>query len=110
VRLIEGAPLPPAGSASSTPAGSSRSRAPPLLVFVDADVRVEPEAWPGWRPSSGSGAWSRQRLPTPDRPALGEIIAIPQILVVLLGYLPLPMSRQQPTDPRFAAACGQSWP
>ena len=38
---------------------------------------------------------------------LGEKIVIPQILVVLLGYLPLGMARAAPADPRFAAAIGQ---
>ena len=109
VRLIEGAPLPRdwVGKQHACWQLSLAARHP-LLVFIDADVRVEPEAlarlaaFIGERRLGLASGFPRQIART-----LGEIIAIPQILVVLLGYLPLPMSRQQPTDPRFAAACGQ---
>ena len=37
---------------------------------------------------------------------LGEIVAVPQIMVVFLGYLPFAMARRS-ADPRFAAGCGQ---
>jgi hypothetical protein len=109
VRLVEGAPLP-TGWVGKQHACWQLSLAArhPLLVFVDADVRVEPEAFAclaalveAKRLGLASG-FPRQITAT-----LGEMIAIPQILVVLLGYLPIPMSRRMPKDPRFAAACGQ---
>lgn len=109
VRLIEGAPLPPGwvGKQHACWQLSLAARAP-LLVFVDADVRLAPEAL-----ARLAGAITRDGLglasgfPRQVTLSLGERIVIPQILVVLLGYLPMPMARAQRTDPRFAAACGQ---
>ncbi len=109
VRLVEGAPLPPGWIGKQHACWQlSLAARNPLLVFIDADVRVAPDALArlagfveGGRLGLASG-FPRQITGT-----LGETIAIPQIFMVLLGYLPLPMSRRQPTDPRFSAACGQ---
>jgi hypothetical protein len=109
VRLVEGAPLP-SGWIGKQHACWQLSLAArhPLLVYVDADVRLHPDAvarlaaFTADRSLGLGSGFPRQITLT-----LGEMIAIPQILVVLLGYLPLGMARAQPTDPRFAAACGQ---
>ncbi|WP_210528756.1 glycosyltransferase [Rubellimicrobium arenae] len=109
VRLVDGAPLP-AGWVGKQHACWQLSLAArhPLLIYVDADVRVHPDAlarlaafMERGRLGLGSG-FPRQIALT-----LGEKIAIPQIFVVLLGYLPLQLARRHATDPRFAAACGQ---
>jgi hypothetical protein len=75
---------------------------------VDADVRLHPDALARLAAFAEAGHLGlASGFPRQVAVTLGEKLAIPQILVVLLGYLPLPMARQHPTDPRFAAACGQ---
>ena len=109
VRLVEGAALPPGwvGKQHACWQLSLEARHP-LMVFVDADVRLHPHAitrLAGFVERGGLGLASG--FPRQVAVTLGEKLVIPQILIVLLGYLPLPMSRRHPTDPRFAAACGQ---
>jgi hypothetical protein len=80
----------------------------PLLVFMDADVRVS-------RPDSlarlaafadQSGAALISGVPRERTYGLIEKLIIPLIHFVLLGFLPIERMRKS-TDPRFAAACGQ---
>jgi hypothetical protein len=80
----------------------------PLLVFMDADVRVS-------RPDSlarlaafveQSGAALVSGIPHEETRGLTEKLIIPLIHFILLGFLPLERMRKS-TDPRFAAACGQ---
>jgi len=80
----------------------------PLLVFMDADVRVS-------RADSlarlaqfveQSGAALVSGVPREETRGLMEKLVIPLIHFVLLGFLPLQRMRAS-TDPRFAAACGQ---
>jgi hypothetical protein len=108
VRLVQGAALPPGWNgkqhACHQLAGQARHE---VLLFMDADVRLSKDALPrmlgymaGRRLDLVSG-FPRQVTGT-----LGEKVAIPQILVVLLGYLPFPMARLHPS-PGFAAGCGQ---
>ncbi|TNC48489.1 glycosyltransferase [Rubellimicrobium rubrum] len=109
VRLIEGAPLPRGwvGKQHACWQLSLAARSP-LLVFIDADVRVHPDGL--YRLASfvqARGLGLASGFPRQIAITLGERIAIPQMLVVLLGYLPILASRRHPTDPRFAAACGQ---
>ncbi|SFG66194.1 Glycosyltransferase, catalytic subunit of cellulose synthase and poly-beta-1,6-N-acetylglucosamine synthase [Palleronia marisminoris] len=108
LRLIEGAPLPK-GWIGKTHACMQlgRAAAHPVLFFVDADVRLAPDAAArlvaemereGLDLLSG---FPRQITLTP-----AEQVAIPQIFTTLLGYLPIPLSRTRP-DPSLAAGCGQ---
>lgn len=80
----------------------------PLLVFMDADVRVS-------RPDSlarlaafmdQSRAALVSGVPHEETRGLTEKLIIPLIHFVLLGFLPLERMRKS-SDPRFAAACGQ---
>ncbi|MDP9292331.1 MAG: glycosyltransferase family 2 protein [Verrucomicrobiota bacterium] len=80
----------------------------PLLVFIDADVRVS-------RPDSlarlagfveQSGAALVSGVPREETCGLLEKLIIPLIHFILLGFLPLQRMRAV-TDPHFAAACGQ---
>ncbi len=109
VRLIEGAPLPPGWVGKQHACWQlSLAAREPTLVFVDADVRVKPDAFARlahYVEARGLGLASG--FPRQVTVTLGEKVAIPQIMVVLLGYLPLLGSRRRPTDRRFAAACGQ---
>lgn len=110
VRLVEGAPLPPGWIGKQHACWQlSLAARHPLLVYVDADVRLHPDLL------SRLAAFVERRglglasgFPRQIALSLGERLVIPQILVVLLGYLPLPAARRWRTDPRFAAACGQA--
>ena len=109
VRVVQGAPLPPGWIGKQHACHQlAREAGAPVLVFLDADMRLAPDALArlaAFVEAGGLGLASGfPRLPTGT---LGERLVVPQILVTLLGYLPLPMARRAPTDPRFAAACGQ---
>jgi hypothetical protein len=80
----------------------------PLLVFMDADVRVS-------RTDSlarlakfveESQADLVSGVPREETRSFMELLIIPLIHFVLLAFLPLRRMRAS-TDPRFAAACGQ---
>jgi hypothetical protein len=109
VRLIEGSP-PPDGWAGK-PYGcwklASHSKGE-ILVFLDADVRLRP----GDSLSRMASAFLREDLallsgiPWQRVETLSEVMIVPLIHFILLGFLPLQAMRAS-TDPRFAAACGQ---
>jgi hypothetical protein len=110
VRLLRGAPLPPGWIGKSHACWQlARHAEGELLVFLDADVRVAPDAL-----ARLAGFVTARRLglasgfPRQETGTWGERLVIPQIMTVLLGYLPLPAARRRATDPRFAAACGQA--
>ena len=77
------------------------------LVFVDADVRLAPDAlnrMVGFMQTTQAGLASgvpRQILGT-----WFERLVLPLIHFLLLGYLPMGLMRQR-LDPRFGAGCGQ---
>lgn len=78
-----------------------------LLVFVDADVRLAPDALSRMaafiedRPAGLVSGFPRQITIT-----LGEKLVTPIILFLLLGYLPMPGVRWT-SLPIFSAGCGQ---
>ena len=79
----------------------------PLMVFVDADVRLGPEAL-----ARIAALVERRGLdlvsgfPQQQTGTLFEALIVPLIHVFLLGYLPIWMARQV-GHPAFAAGCGQ---
>ena len=108
VRLIRGIPLPPGWNGKQHACHQLAAAARhPRLLFLDADVRLAPDAV-----ARMSGYLDDHRLalvsgfPRQITRTLCEIVAIPQILVLLLGYLPFPMARLLPSR-GFAAGCGQ---
>jgi len=107
VRLVTGAPLPDGwvGKQHACWLLSQATRRP-LMVFVDADVRLGPDALARLTAFMTDRLDLASGFPRQITVTLGEQLVIPQILVLLLGYLPLPMARRS-TDARFAAACGQ---
>ncbi len=110
VRVIDGAPLPPGwiGKQHACWQLSLAARAP-LLAFIDADVRLAPDALARLAAQMEQGGMGLvSGFPRLVTGTLGERLVIPQILVLLLGYLPLPIARVARTDARFAAACGQA--
>ena len=78
-----------------------------LLVFVDADVRLEPDAL---NRMAGFMETTHVALASGvPRQVLGtwfERLVLPLIHFMLLGYLPMTLMRQR-ADPRFGAGCGQ---
>lgn len=83
----------------------SRLTEAPNLIYVDADVRLAPDA-----AARLAGALEAADLvsgvPKQLMKTMPELMIIPMINMLLLGYLPIPLSRR---DPRaaLAAACGQ---
>ncbi|MEM7491604.1 MAG: glycosyltransferase family 2 protein [Pseudomonadota bacterium] len=108
IRPLRGAPLPEGWNGKQHACYQlAQAARHPLLLFVDADVRLAPDAV-----ARMQGYLDRRRLalvsgfPRQITETLPEIVAIPQILVLLLGYLPFPFARIfQGTG--FAAGCGQ---
>lgn len=77
------------------------------LVFLDADVRLEPEGLArlaGFLRSSGASLVSG--VPRQVTRTFWEKALIPLILFILLGFLPISRMRKS-RDPAFAAGCGQ---
>ncbi len=108
LRLVGAPPLPPGWCgkqhACHLLAGEARQ---PLMVFLDADVRLAPDALAriaGWLEHEGldlASGFPRQRTGT-----LAEALIVPLIHVLLLGYLPIWRARRS-RSPAFAAGCGQ---
>lgn len=101
------APPPPAGWGGKPNAcqvlASLTDR--PYLLFVDADVRLAPEAAARLVPPTGIDLVSgvpRQRVV-----GLVEMAVVPMINSLIFGYLPIWFMRQMPKVPALAAACGQ---
>ena len=79
----------------------------PLLVFIDADVQLAPDALARMaRFLVESGADLASGFPRQETVGLLEKLVIPLIHFILMGFLPIQRMRQS-LDPRFAAGCGQ---
>lgn len=108
VRLLRGQPLP-AGWCGKQYACSLLAQAArhPLLVFLDADVRLAPD---GLARMAAFMEESRADLasgnPLQETGTLVEKLVISLIHFVLLGFLPLARMRRS-RHPAYAAGCGQ---
>ncbi len=79
----------------------------PLLVFVDADVRLAPDGLARMATFlRTSGAELISGVPRQETVTLGEKLLIPLIHFLLLGFLPMPRMRQSP-HPSYGSGCGQ---
>ena len=108
VRLIQGPPLPPGWNGKQHACWNlARAARHDVLVWQDADVRLAPDAL-----ARLAGRLDSRRLdlvsafPREVTGSLAEALVIPQIHVLLLGYLPLFFARLFPAR-GFAAGCGQ---
>lgn len=108
VRLVAGRALPPGWNGKQHACWLlSQSARHDLFVFIDSDVRLAPDAL-----AAIAHYMDRKRLdlasgfPRQITLTLAEKVVIPQILVLLFGYLPIPFARLS-GSPGFAAACGQ---
>ncbi|WP_181418543.1 glycosyltransferase [Pseudoroseicyclus aestuarii] len=108
LRLISGSGLPKGWNGKQHACWQlAQAAEDPLLVFVDADVRLAPDALA--RMAAGLEARDLDLLsgfPRQSTGSLAEDLIVPQILVLLLGYLPLPIARRR-GDIGLAAGCGQ---
>jgi hypothetical protein len=79
----------------------------PVLVFLDADVRLAPDALARLLAAlKRSGADLLSGVPRQETGTLLEKLVIPLIHFLLLGFLPMDWMRRS-THPAFAAGCGQ---
>lgn len=109
VRLLTGAPLPPGWCGKQHACWQlALSASKEVLVFVDADVTLEPDALAalGDHFATHSKVQLVSGVPRQITGGLLEQLLIPLIHVVLLGYLPLPAARRF-RSAAFAAGCGQ---
>lgn len=108
VRLEQAPALPPGwtGKVHACQRLAERARGTHLL-FVDADVRLEPEAaatLAGYAAATGAALVSG--VPRQVTPTWGERLTVPMINFLMLGYLPFgPMRRLN--RPSLGAGCGQ---
>ncbi len=108
LRLLAGAPLP-AGWCGKNWASAQLAEAAtrPLLLFMDADVRLNPDtaatlaAWLRESDAQLASGVPRQLLGT-----FSEKLLIPLIHFVLLGFLPLGRMRRS-SHPAYATGVGQ---
>jgi hypothetical protein len=77
------------------------------LLFIDADVRLAPEGAAGLAAQARrTGTALLSGVPRQRTETLGEMLTVPMIDFLLLGFLPIPLMRRLP-DPSLGAACGQ---
>jgi hypothetical protein len=79
-----------------------------VLCFLDADVRLDPEALARLQQFlDDSGASLVSGFPREETGTWLEWLLIPLIHFVLLGFLPFGKLRKESHNPAFAAGCGQ---
>jgi hypothetical protein len=108
VRLLTAPPLPPGwgGKNYACQCLAEAARGSHLL-FIDADVRVAPHAAAALAVHArGTGADLVSGVPRQVTRSLGELLTVPMINFLLLGYLPIGRMRAT-TQPALGAACGQ---
>ena len=77
------------------------------LLFIDADVRLDPDAAASLAAQARrTGAALVSGVPRQHTATLGEMLTVPMIDFLLIGYLPVPLMRRL-RDPSLGAACGQ---
>lgn len=110
VRLIRGQSLPTGWNGKQHACWELARAARPdsdVLAWIDADVTLKPDAlaravaFMRQRSASLVSGFPHQRTITPL-----EKLVVPQIMLVLMGYLPMLMMRMS-KSPGFGAGCGQ---
>jgi hypothetical protein len=109
LRLVEGVEMPAGwnGKQHACWQLANAARAHDWLLFLDADVRVTPDAV---QRIVAEALRTRARLlsgfPHQETGSFAEKLLIPLMHFLLLGYLPIQRMRGS-TDPSLAAGCGQ---
>ena len=108
VRILRGAPLPPGWCGKQHACWQLAAAARhDILLFLDADVRVTPDGLArtvAFLEESGADLGSG--FPRQETGCLLDWLLLPLIHFILLGYLPIGLSRRDPR-PGLAAGCGQ---
>lgn len=108
VRLMSGAPLP-VGWCGKPFACYQMAKAAryPFLIFMDADVRLTPDALSRMVAfTEQSEADLASGVPHQQMRTLPELLLIPLIHFLLLGFLPINRMRQK-SDTAYGSGCGQ---
>lgn len=108
IRLIEGVPLPAEWCGKQHACLQlAKAAKHPLLLFVDADVRLAPDGAARLATFlQARGADLVSGIPRQETGTLVEKMVIPLIHFVLLGFLPMWRMRAS-RHPVYAAGCGQ---
>ena len=108
VRLLTAPPLPVGWCGKQHAcAVLARSAAHPLLVFLDADVRLHPDGLARMIAFlDANGADLVSGIPQQETGTILERLVVPLIHFILLGFLPLRRMRAS-RHPAYAAGCGQ---
>jgi len=108
VRLVPGVPLPAGWNGKQHACWQLAKRAThPYLVFLDADVRLQPDALRRMVDyASQHNVALLSAFPRQETGTLLEKLLIPMMHVVLLCFLPLRRMRAS-SSPAYAAGCGQ---
>ena len=108
VRVLRGEPLPDGWLGKNFACAQLAAAASnPLLLFVDADVRLAPDATAALAHAlRASGAELISGVPRQEVRTFSEQLLIPLIHFVLLGFLPLSRMRRS-SHPAYATGCGQ---
>jgi hypothetical protein len=108
VRLVRAPPLPPGWCGKQHAcAVLAREARHTWLVFIDADVRLQPDGLSRMLLfQEKSGADLISGIPRQETLTWMECLVIPLIHFVLLGFLPIARMRRS-LDPAYGAGCGQ---
>ena len=108
VRLESAPPLPAGWCGKQHACHVLATLAPnPYLVFIDADVRLAPDALARMsRFMQQSGADLASGVPRQELGTFSERLLLPQIHFILLGFLPMAFMRRL-RAPALSAGCGQ---
>jgi hypothetical protein len=108
LRVASGATLPSGWSGKQHACQQLASLAThELMVFVDADVQLSPDAvsrMAGYMQRHDVGLASG--FPRQVTVTWSEVLLLPLIHFLLLGFLPMPLMQKR-ADPAFGAGCGQ---
>jgi glycosyltransferase involved in cell wall biosynthesis len=104
LRVISAPPLPPGWCGKQYACATLAARASqPLLVFIDADVRLAPQGLARMAAFlSSSGADLASGFPRQETGTLAERLVIPLMHFLLLGFLPMARMRRT-RHPAFGA-------
>ena len=109
LRIVDGRSFPRLGreGVGLLAARADHGRAP-WILFVDADVRLAPDAAARLVAAAREAGPAEfvSGVPRQVLGSVGEALVVPLIHLVLLAYLPLALVRRNPM-PALAAGCGQ---
>ncbi len=109
IKCLSGTPLPSGWNGKQHACWQLAGYAShPLLLFIDADVRLSPDSIARLvRQKEISESSLLSAFPFQETETFWEKLLIPMMHFVLLGFLPIQRMREKQFDPSLAAGCGQ---